>query len=858
MMNRWITLILSILFLTGCASVNNTSDSSSADNKKAPPPDSINYYKPNNDVPDHIKNLMGRWEGDWDGVLNSYVIFERVTKNTAYLIYGWGANPSLGIYQGGYQRRVANLRYNADDSTVSIRFPNVTGMLSSDGSVIKAVYRGRSKIELKQTEMPGYSDTALAFTNAKYGNQLAPAPDKVSYKKPAADVPKNIQNLLGRWEGNWGGQLNSYMIFEEVTTTEAKLIYGWGTLPSFRINQAGYIRYTATINIKDAKSKVNFSYNKTKGSLSADGKTINAVFDGRSRITMKKTEDPFGKLPATSSVTSSKVQKKKAIVPADIVYQKPAFDIPSSIQGLLGQWEGELSTGQHVFVFVEKVSSDKAYIVYSWGTNPRRNVRNRGYRRYIANLTSKNDELRFNFSIGSDLPPLSGSLSPDGKSIIAKSGGWRISLKKIANPVFGSEIERYDGVKTGLIVFKNVNLITMRDDKVIPSQTVVIQDDRIKRVLESDSVDIPAGATIIDGKGEKYLMPGLADMHVHLNRSSYLKLLVANGVTTVRNMWGMDFHRILREDINHKQRVGPTIYSTGALLDGFPKYWPRSTGIRTVEDARNAVLKTKEDGFDFVKVYDRLSEENYNAIISTARELDIPVVGHIPTEVGFDKAVAAGQYSFEHLYGATDRPWDWLSKKTGASFKEYLEKSVVSGVWNCPTLVLFQAYEKNRSDLESQPELKYMNRDTIEYWNKSPAIDLQDQGRQNRLDTVKALNDAGANLILGTDTPNNWVIPGFSIHDELSLFVEAGLTPYEAIKTGTVNATIHMKKLSEFGTIEKGKRADLILCDANPFDDVANISSPTGVMTNGIWYPRAALDQMLDEVETEVQMLGAN
>ena len=868
MMIRTITLILSILFLTGCASVKNTPDSSNADisrnkpspaiaNKKAPPPDRINYYKPDSDIPNAIKNLMGRWEGNWDSAVNAYVIFERVTKDKAFLIYGWGANPSLGIYQGGYRRKVANLQQNTDDSTVSIRFPNVTGMLSSGGLVIKAVSRSRSKIELKRTEMPGYSDTTQAFDIRMYGRQLAPLPDKASYKKPAANVPKNIQKLLGRWEGNWNGQLNATMIFEEVTPTEAKLIYGWGTVPSWGINQAGKIRYTATIKIKNAKSNVDFSYGKTKGVLSADGKTIDAVFNGRSLITMKKTEDPFGKLPATSSVMSSTIQKKKAIVPADIVYQKPADDLPSSVQGLLGQWEGELSTGQHVFGFVEKVSSDKAFLVYSWGTNPRVNIRNGGYRRYIANLTSRNDELIFNVSRDSGLPPLSGSVSPDGKSFTAKGGGFRISLKKIAGPVFGSEIERYDGVKTGLIVFKNVNLITMKDDRIIPSQTVVIQDGRINRVLQSVNADIPAGATIIDGKGEQYLMPGLGDMHIHLNRSSYLKLLVANGVTTVRNMWGMDFHRILREDITHKQRVGPTIYSTGALLDGFPKTWPQSTRIRTVEDARNAVHQTKKEGFDFVKVYDRLSEENYNAIISTARELDIPVVGHIPAGVGFYKAIEAGQYSFEHLYGATERTWDWQRKKTGNLFKDYLEKSVASGVWNCPTLVLFQNYENDRSDLESQPELKYMNRETIEYWSKRPVINLRNQNRQNRLDTVNALNNAGANLILGTDSPNNWVIPGFSIHDELSLLVESGLTPYEAIKTGTVNAAIHMKKLSEFGTIEKGKRADVILCDANPFDDVTHISSPTGVMTNGIWYPRAALHKMLDEVETEVQMLGA-
>ena len=157
--------------------------------------------------------------------------------------------------------------------------------------------------------------------------------------------------------------------------------------------------------------------------------------------------------------------------------------------------------------------------------------------------------------------------------------------------------------------------------------------------------------------------------------------------------------------------------------------------------------------------------------------------------------------------------------------------------------------------MKKQPALKYMRKGLIESWETVPIMDLSDEKRQNRLDMAKALHDAEAKLILGTDFPNPWVIPGFSLHEELSLMVEAGLSPYEAIKTGTVNAAEHMMKQDEFGAVEEGKRADLILIDRNPFEDVRNITKPLGVMTNGVWYPRSMLDQMLQEVEQETNSL---
>jgi imidazolonepropionase-like amidohydrolase/dienelactone hydrolase/Tol biopolymer transport system component len=677
------------------------------------------------------------------------------------------------------------------------------------------------------------------------GKEKAPPPDNISYKKPGDNVPKSIQNLIGKWEGDWDGQFNSYVIVEEVTADSARVIFGWSALPAFGITKGGYSRDTARLTHIGNESGIDFEFAMIKGTLSADGKTIDAAYNGQSLIVMKKIEDPFNKNQTASSGTLNKDIILKAVPPLDVVYQKPANDVPPVIQGLLGQWEGKLDSDLNICINVEKVTSTKAHIVLGF------NVPGSGYTRTIADLINTANELSLSISFSDGNPPTQAGLSADGKSITFQSGTMAITVYKTGEPVFSTEIKRYEEAVTGIVAFKDVNLITMRDNKIIPSQTVIVRDGRIVKIGSSSSITIPKEAKIVSGNGKKYLMPGLADMHVHLNDSSHLKLLVANGVTSVRNMWGRDLHLIIREDINSKQRVGPAIYSTGPLMDGNPPVHQGSTAVKTAEDAKKAVRKTKEDGFEFVKVYDRLGEEVYNTIMSTARELNIPVVGHIPAAVGFDKAVASGQYSFEHLYGATKQDRAWNTPRKDNDLAEYLKKTVASGVWNCPTLVVFKSSEMKRDELRKQPALKYVSRGIIESWGTRPAMNLSDEMRQNRLGMVTALHDAGAKLILGTDFPNPWVIPGFSLHEELSLMVKAGLSPYEAIKTGTVNAAEHMMKLNEFGTVEEGKRADLILIDQNPFVDVKNIANPLGVMTNGIWYPRSMLDQMLYEVEQE-------
>ena len=348
-------------------------------------------------------------------------------------------------------------------------------------------------------------------------------------------------------------------------------------------------------------------------------------------------------------------------------------------------------------------------------------------------------------------------------------------------------------------------------------------------------------------------------------------LLLANGVTTIRNMIGDPKHLQWRESIQSGELLGPTIYTAGPIIDGDPPMWPGSVVVTTVEEARATVFKQKEAGYDFLKVYNGLSREAYDALIAAARTYRMPVVGHVPDEVGLLHALQSGLRSIEHLEGYDTAllregavkghlfSWDRLDEKR---FAEIARRTEHAGTWNCPTLVVFQKWiapeEKDllRQRL-AQKGAKYVSPQTVRSWRLEETY-LKDVSREwaqgirvtdkVRKQIVKALHDAGARILLGTDYLNPFVIPGFSIHEELRNLVDAGLTPYEAIRAGTRDAAEFLGALDEFGTIEVGKRADLLLLDENPLLDVRNVERIAGVMVRGRWLPGNELRERLERI----------
>ena len=428
------------------------------------------------------------------------------------------------------------------------------------------------------------------------------------------------------------------------------------------------------------------------------------------------------------------------------------------------------------------------------------------------------------------------------------------------------------------IAFVNVNVVPLDRERILEGQTVVVRDGRIAQIGRASDVKVPAGALKVDGGG-KYLMPGLADMHIHLYpgtgsqndlASQQLQLFLANGVTTVRNMIGKPEHLLLREKIAKGELLGPTIYTAGPPLLG--------NTVATPEAAERAVVEQKNAGYDLLKVHEGLSPETYAAIVATANRLRIPFAGHVTATVGLTRALEARQTSIEHLDGYLQAMVaDNSPVKAGPSqvvvgpVLEHIDESKIpalaaatrkAGVWNDPTLTLFKLIvsDAKPEELAQWPELQYVPakmRDNFAKQKQSTDdIPASSSERRRYIELrnkmLLALHAAGAKLLIGPDSPQFFLVPGFATHRELQSFVEAGLTPYQAIEAATRNPAEYfaevMKTSRDFGTVEVGMRADLLLLDANPLQTVADLSKRAGVMVRGRWLPENELRKMLENI----------
>lgn len=441
------------------------------------------------------------------------------------------------------------------------------------------------------------------------------------------------------------------------------------------------------------------------------------------------------------------------------------------------------------------------------------------------------------------------------------------------------------------IAFVNVNVVPMDSERILPGQTVIVRGDRISEIGPVDAIAIPEGAQRIDGDG-KYLMPGLVDMHVHIGslRQTYemhFALLVANGVTTIRNMCGGRRHLKLREEIREGKHIAPALFTAGPIISGNPSPFGDKVVLETPEQARQVVNDHKTAGYDFIKA-NNLSVEIYDALMEAAMNHGVPVAGH-PEKVGIEHALATRQHSVEHLVGYErylegedspffGKPGRWPGDRIDIAWQFMDERKIPgiaratreAGTWNCATLVLYNCVMMTRDQGKQKlklPYMKYVPMDTKQWWLASTlggerlrgesraltefgfsAQECRDAPFRNGKRLTKALHDAEAGIVLGTDAPNPFVVHGFSVHQELQNLVDAGLTPYEAIKAGSRDAAECLGELDEFGMITVGLRADLLLVDDNPLMDVGNVNKRVGVMLRGNWLPQSELQSMLDAV----------
>ncbi|MGH7711215.1 MAG: amidohydrolase family protein, partial [Gemmatimonadaceae bacterium] len=385
----------------------------------------------------------------------------------------------------------------------------------------------------------------------------------------------------------------------------------------------------------------------------------------------------------------------------------------------------------------------------------------------------------------------------------------------------------------------------------------------------SAQVQVPSGATEVNATG-KFLIPGLAEMHAHVPggqainefTTRVLALYVLNGVTTVRGMLGSPLHLQLRSQTVRGEVFGPTIYTTGPSFNGNSVTSPE-VGMQMVRDQKAA-------GYDLLKIHPGIPRAAYDSIAATATRLGIPFAGHVPADVGVRRAIEVKQITIDHLDGyleamvaADKRATAQASAWFGSNLVPLLDWSLLAplaratvqnGVWVVPTETIMESQSVgNLEEMLAWPEMRYWPENVRTQWTNA-LRNFRQQGwtmeggqafvaARRRL--MKELHDAGVKFLLGSDAPQVWNVPGFSIHREMKQMAAAGLTPYQILASGTRNVGEYFGAANEFGTIEAGKRADLILLDADPLRDISNTSRISGVMLRGQWNDKAEIDRRL-------------
>ena len=424
------------------------------------------------------------------------------------------------------------------------------------------------------------------------------------------------------------------------------------------------------------------------------------------------------------------------------------------------------------------------------------------------------------------------------------------------------------GALADTTVLVNVNVIPMYTDTVLLQQTVIIVDGKISEVGHVDAISIPKNAALIDGT-ERFLMPGLAEMHAHVTSTEYAEvdrlgtLFVANGITTIRGMLGKAEHLVLRDQLESGEAFGPRLITSGPSLNG--------GSVAGAMDADRQVREQHAAGYDFIKVHPGLSNDEFVALAAAANEIGIPFAGHVPVSAGVFQALKSDMATIDHLDGYFAAMLPSTNHGSGGyggffdvmlaadidieKIAEIVAMTGASGTWNVPTQVLVEQMidDISLTELKQRPEARYVPTKILQRWVTLKESLLNERGFD--LDTaalaiklrrrlIFELHEAGAGLLLGSDAPQAFNVPGFSTHRELTALVAAGLTPYEALRTGTVEVANFLD--SNGGVIAKGKDADLVLLDSNPLENIKNSNRIHGVMLRGKWLPSSELDARLE------------
>lgn len=421
------------------------------------------------------------------------------------------------------------------------------------------------------------------------------------------------------------------------------------------------------------------------------------------------------------------------------------------------------------------------------------------------------------------------------------------------------------------IVFTNVNIIDVQTGDISQGH-VVVDSAKIKNILSLETAIDPGKGTVVDGT-DNYLIPGLAEMHAHVpslpwndpKMEETLFLYLSNGVTTIRGMLGHPHHLELREKIRTQEALGPRLYTSSPSISG--------STVTDLESAQEKVRTYAAEGYDFLKILPGLQLHVFDEVVKAANDVGIPFAGHVSNLVGIRHALSSRYATIDHvdayLEGLVPEEenvnqtengffgFDFTHLADTSLIPELVKMSKDNQVWVVPTQSLFDRWfsPTDPEVIAQEEEMQYMSPETMNNWVQSKknlisapnySSEKFEQFNNIRFQLIKALHEEGHGLLLGSDAPQVFNVPGFSIHHELIGMINAGLTPLEAIQTGTINPGIFYQE--QFGQVKEGFDADLILLENNPLEDIENLKKPLGVMTRGQWLDRETIDNRLKAI----------
>ena len=424
------------------------------------------------------------------------------------------------------------------------------------------------------------------------------------------------------------------------------------------------------------------------------------------------------------------------------------------------------------------------------------------------------------------------------------------------------------------VVFRSVNVVPMNQERILENQVVVVKNGKIEYVGNPKKAKYRKNAIVVEAQG-RYLMPGLAEMHAHVPpiddiepMKDVLLLFAANGITTIRGMLGHPRHLELRQMVNNGELTAPKFYTSGPSLSG--------QTVQTPDQAVQIVKEEKAAGYDFLKIHPGLTKDNFDAMVRTANEQNIPFAGHVSFHIGVWKAIEAKQQTIDHMDAFVEGLVPGIEKmseeETGLFGMYVADKADTTripqlmkalrdnDVWVVPTQALAERWfspARSAESFRSDPEMKYMDAKTLDNWvnaknnlSSNPKYNPEkiNQYIQLRRKLIYECNRNGVGLLLGCDAPQIFNVPGMSTHHELQYLVDAGLTPYEALKTGTINVGMFYKK-PEMGVIKEGANGDLVLIGGNPLESISNTQKIEGVLVGNKWMDRPTLDGVLKSLE---------